>query len=143
MGGKNCPCPERLQSITQQQGRVRPYYRARMKALFTSFHMLYCLSQNFKYFLRYGRMTIAVWELRVPGTVPPSVPSVDLRGAITQRPERQFTSGLMSVKDQEENFCTHQSARELSLWSLSYCSSKIDTGKQGGGDCPGTVPTLR
>ena len=25
--------------------------------------MLYCLSQNSKYFLRYGRMTIAVWEL--------------------------------------------------------------------------------
>ena len=69
---------------------------------------------------------------------------------ITQRPERQFTSGLMSVKDQEESFCTHQSARELSLWSLSYCSSKIDTGNQGvfggcafppvslgpAGDCP-------
>ena len=34
-----------------------------MNALFTSFHMLYCLSQNSKYFLRYGRMTIAVWEL--------------------------------------------------------------------------------
>ena len=34
-----------------------------MKVLFTSFHMLYCLSQNSKYFLRYGRMTIAVWEL--------------------------------------------------------------------------------
>ena len=28
--------------------------------------MRYCLSQNSKYFLRYGRMTIAVWEL--PGT---------------------------------------------------------------------------
>ena len=34
-----------------------------MKALSTSFHMLYCLSQNSKYSLRYGRMTIAVWEL--------------------------------------------------------------------------------
>ena len=37
----------------------------------------------------------------------------------------------MCVKDQEESFCTHQSACELSLWSLSYCSSKIDTGNQG------------
>ena len=53
---------------------------------------------------------------------------------ITQRPERQFTSGLMSVKDLKESFCTHQSACELSLWSLSYCSSKIDSGKQGGGE---------
>ena len=42
----------------------------------------------------------------------------------------------MSVKNQKESFCTHQSACELSLWSLSYCSSKIDTGKQGGGNCP-------
>ena len=42
-----------------------------MKAPFTSLHMLYW-SQNSKYFLRYGRMTIAVWELSlVPGTVPP------------------------------------------------------------------------
>ena len=41
-------------------------------------------------------------------------------------------SELMSVKDQEESFCTHQSACEMSLWSLSYCSSKIDTGRQGG-----------
>ena len=32
-----------------------------MKALFTSFHMLYCLSQKSKYFLRDGTMTIAVW----------------------------------------------------------------------------------
>ena len=35
-------------------------------------------------------MTIAVWEL--------SPASVDLRGAITQRPERQFTSGLVCAK---------------------------------------------
>ena len=66
-----------------------------MKALFTSFHMLYCLSQNSKYVLRYGRaapettplwrlfliklslslslslrMTIAVWELSL-GQFPP------------------------------------------------------------------------
>ena len=34
-----------------------------MKALFTSFHMLYCLSQYSEYSLRYGRMTIAEWEL--------------------------------------------------------------------------------
>ena len=40
----------------------------------------------------------------------------------------------MSVKDHEESFGTHQFARELSLWSLSYRSSKIDTGRQGG-DC--------
>ena len=59
---------------------------------------------------------------------------------ITQRSQRQFTSGLMSVKDQEESFCTHQSACELSLWSLSYRSSKIDAGKQGwGGTVPGTA----
>ena len=32
--------------------------------------MLYCLSQNSKYFLRYGRMTIAVWELSL-GQFPP------------------------------------------------------------------------
>ena len=44
-----------------------------MKALFTSFHMLYCLSQNSKYFLRYGRMTIAVWELS-QGQFPPWFP---------------------------------------------------------------------
>jgi len=44
-----------------------------MKALFTSFHMLYCLSQNCKYFLRYGRMTIAVWELSL-GQFPPCFP---------------------------------------------------------------------
>ena len=62
---------------------------------------------------------------------------------ITRRLERQFTSGLMSVKDQEESFCTHQSACELSLWSLSYCSSKIDIGNQGGELSLGTVPTLR
>jgi len=49
---------------------------------------------------------------------------------ITQRLERQFTSELMSVKEQEESFCTHQSDRELSLWSLSYRSSKINTGRQ-------------
>jgi hypothetical protein len=41
-----------------------------MKALFTSFHMLYCLSQNSKYSLRYGRMTIAVWDL-FPASVCP------------------------------------------------------------------------
>ena len=44
----------------------------------------------------------------------------------------------MSVKDHEESFGTHQFARELSLWSLSYRSSKIDTGRQGG-DSPWTV----
>ena len=49
---------------------------------------------------------------------------------ITQRLEQQFTSELISVQDQEESFCTHQSARELSLWSLSYRSSKINTGRQ-------------
>ena len=43
-----------------------------MKALFTSFHMLYCLSQNSKYFLRYDRMTIAVLELS-HGQFPPPV----------------------------------------------------------------------
>ena len=37
----------------------------------------------------------------------------------------------MSVKDQEKSFCTHQSDCELSLWSLSCRSSKIDTGRQG------------
>ena len=31
---------------------------------------------------------------------------------ITQQLERQFTSRFMSVKDQEEKFCTHQFARE-------------------------------
>jgi len=36
----------------------------------------------------------------------------------------------MSVKEQEESFCTHQSDRELSLWSLIYRSSKINTGRQ-------------
>ena len=46
---------------------------------------------------------------------------------ITQQLERQFTSGSMSVKDKEESFCTHQSACELSLCSLRYRSSKIDT----------------
>ena len=94
-----------------------------MKALFTSFHMLYCLSQNSKYFLRYGRMIIAVW-----GTVPrdssPLVPSVDLRGAITQRPERQFTSGLVCAKALFLVFHGHQSACELSLWSLSYSRTR-------------------
>ena len=35
--------------------------------------MLYCLSQNSKYFLRYGRMTIAVWELSL-GQFPPCFP---------------------------------------------------------------------
>ena len=34
--------------------------------------MLYCLSQNSKYFLRYGRMTIAVWELRLSQGQPDS-----------------------------------------------------------------------
>ena len=31
-----------------------------MKALFTSFHMLYCLSQNSKYFLRYVPVLIVL-----------------------------------------------------------------------------------
>jgi len=46
------------------------------KALFTSFHMLYCLSQNSKYFLRYGRMTITVhlWKLSQGQFTPPCFP---------------------------------------------------------------------
>ena len=94
-----------------------------MKALFTNFHMLYCLSQNFKYFLRYGRMTIAVWELSLDSS--PLFPSVDLRGAITQRPERQFTSRLVCAKALFLVFHGHQSACELSLWSLSYSRSTV------------------
>ena len=43
-----------------------------MKAPFTSLHMLYW-SQNSKNFLRYGRMTIAVWELSL-GQFPPCFP---------------------------------------------------------------------
>ena len=39
---------------------------------------------------------------------------------ITQQLERRFTNGLLSVKDQEKSFCTHKSACEFSLWSLSY-----------------------
>ena len=72
---------------------------------------------------------------------------------ITQRPERQFTSGLMSVKDQEESFCTHQSACELSLWSLSYCSSTLtqcwssqssssESDDTGAGTCKGRPPAV-
>ena len=104
-----------------------------MKALFTSFHMLYCLSQNSKYFLRYGRMTIAVWELS-QGQFPPLVPSVDLRGAITQRPERQFTSGLVCAKALFLVFHGHQSACELSLWSLSYSRSTVPRDSFSPGD---------
>ena len=54
----------------------------------------------------------------VPGQLPPLFPSVDLRGAITQRPERQFTSGLVCAKALFLVFHGHQSACELSLWSL-------------------------
>ena len=53
------------------------------------------------------------------------VPSVDLRGAITQRPERQFTSGLVCTKALFLVFHGHQSACELSLWSLSYSQSTV------------------
>ena len=60
-----------------------------------------------------------------PGTVPPLVPSVDLRGAITQRPERQFTSGLVCAKALFLVFHGHQSACELSLWPLSYSRSTV------------------
>ena len=66
---------------------------------------------------------------------------------ITQQLERQFTSELMFVKDQKESFCTHQFTCELSLWSLSYRSSKIDTGGElwtlepGGTLLPGAHPT--
>ena len=78
-----------------------------------------------------GKRTLQRPKIRGFGTVPGhSTPR------ITQRPERQFTSGLMSVKDQEKSFCTHQSACELSLWSLSYCSSKIDTGNVPGDSSP-------
>jgi len=40
-----------------------------MKALSTSFHMLYCLSQNSKYFLIWQDDYLSVGT--VPGTVPP------------------------------------------------------------------------
>ena len=33
-----------------------------MKALFTSFHMMYCLSQCAKYSLRYGGIRFDTWE---------------------------------------------------------------------------------
>jgi len=40
-------------AMSQQPGRVGPSYRAQMTALFAGFHMLYRLSQCFKYSLRY------------------------------------------------------------------------------------------
>ena len=47
-------------SITQQPRRVRPSYRAQMKALFTGFHLLYCLAQCSKYSMRYERQSSAL-----------------------------------------------------------------------------------
>lgn len=45
---------------------------------------------------------------------------VDLRGTITQRPERRFTSGLVCVKALFLDFHAHQSACELSPELLNY-----------------------
>ena len=53
------------------------------------------------------------------------VSSVNLRAAITQQPERQFTSGLVCVKAPLSGFHAHQSACELSLGSLSYSRSTL------------------
>ena len=44
-------------AITQQPRRLGSLYWTQMKALFTSFHMLYRLSQCSKYFLRYRRQS--------------------------------------------------------------------------------------
>jgi len=70
----------------------------------------------------------------VPGQLPPLFPSVDLRGAITQRPERQFTSGLVCAKALFLVFHGHQSACELSLWSLSYSRSTVPRDSFSPGD---------
>ena len=45
--------------------------------------------------------------------------------------ERQLTRRLMCVRAREESFHTHQSAYQLSLGLLSYCSSKIHAGDEG------------
>ena len=42
----------------------------------------------------------------------------------TQQPERQFTSGLVCAKALFLVFHGHQSACELSLWSLSYSQAR-------------------
>ena len=118
-----------------------------MKALFTSFHMLYCLSRYSKYSLRYGRMSITVWGT-CPWESPPlsRSPSVDLRGATRITFELQ-----VELSDQSDNsradwrvlflvFHGHQSACKLSLWLLSYRCSKIDTGD---GISTGQFPVLQ
>ena len=49
-----------------------------------------------------------------------SVSGVNLRAAMTQRPERQFTDGLACVKALLSGFHEHQPSCELSLGALSY-----------------------
>ena len=77
-----------------------------MKALFTGFHILYRLSQYSQYCLRYGLRGAEgggknfLRGYPYPGCV------VDLRGAITQQQERQFTRGLVCVKAREASFHT-------------------------------------
>ena len=69
---------------------------------------------------QYSRRTAALGT--VTGEI---VSSVNLRAAITQQPEREFTSGLVCVKAPLSGFHAHQSACELSLGSLSYSRSTL------------------
>ena len=70
-------------------------------------------------------MVSEIW--RYVGKIgPDNYPTVDLRGAITQRPQRQLTRGLVCVKAQATGFHNHKSACGLSPGSLSYyCRSTI------------------